>query len=77
MPVTEGALIHRINRILAKENKAIHRCRFSSRWYRDLGRYYRVDLWNNQLEWGVDSADELEAYAREIRALAPYEYLAI
>ena len=75
-PVTERALIRRINRVLAQEAKVLHLCRLDSQWFRDLGRYYQVDQNNNICgpTWVTTCAD-LEAYAREIGALGPGESL--
>ncbi len=75
-PVTERALIRRINRILARDAKVLHLCRRDSQWFRNLGRYYQVDQ-NNHIcgpTWVTTPAD-LEAYAREIGALGPDEAL--
>jgi hypothetical protein len=75
-PVTERALIRRINRVLAREGKVLRVCRRDSGWFRDLGRYYQVDQNNNICgpTWVTTRAD-LEAYAREIGALGPSESL--
>jgi hypothetical protein len=71
------ALIRRINRVLAKENKVLRLCRYNSQGFSNLGRYYQVDLITNLGGWWFDRASELEAYAREIQVMAPSEYLAI
>ena len=75
-PVTERALIRRINRILAHDAKVLHLCRRDSPWFRDLGRYYQVDQNSHNCgpTWVTTPAD-LEAYAREIGALGPDEGL--
>lgn len=75
-PVTERALIRRINRVLARDAKVLHLCRRDSQWFRDLGRYYQVDQNNNICgpTW-IETANDLEAYAREIEALGSDEAL--
>lgn len=75
-PVTERALIRRINRILACEGRTLHVSRYPSRVYHNLGRYYQLDQYNDPCgpAWVTMPAD-LEAYAREIGALGPDETL--
>lgn len=73
--VSEQALIRRIRRVLAREAVTLHVCRWDSRWFHDLGRYYGADAKNNLCAPRIDTPDELEEYGREISALAPHEYL--
>ena len=76
-PVTEGALIHRINRVLAKEDKILRRCRFNSHGYSSLGRYYQHDILTSLAGNMFDRPCELEAYGREMMVLAAHVYLAL
>lgn len=75
-PVTERALIHRINRVLAKEDKVLRRCRYNSSGFSYLGRYYQHDIATNLAGNMFDRLCDLEAYGREMKVLAPHEYLA-
>jgi len=73
--VSEQALFRRIRRVLARDAVTLHVCRWDSRWFHDLGRYYGADANNNLCAPRIDTLDELEEYGREISALAPHEYL--
>ncbi len=71
--VTERAVEARINRVLAKELRVLKRCREDSRWFRDLGRHYIVDLGHN----GIAGQDvDIELLGRELGVLKDYEVLA-
>lgn len=72
-PVSERALIGRINRLLAKKAtpEMLLRCREDSRWSNDLGRYYITDS-NRHLR---DTDVDIEKLGRELGALKPGEAL--
>jgi hypothetical protein len=77
--VAARVLVQRINRKLAREDKILRMTRAShdeeSGPYYDqnLGRYFVVDVGRNCV---ADTHLDLEAFAREIGALAPWEVLA-
>ncbi len=71
--VSERAVLQRLNRALAHEVKVIRVCKETSRWFRDCGRYYLVDLNFNAIR---DSHIDLEAFAREEGVLKPFEAMA-
>lgn len=73
VPISERALVARINRRLAKEDEALNRCRENARGFDYFGRYYRLDLRRNQV---VDSHVDPEELGREIKVLAEWECLA-
>ena len=72
VPVSQRALIQRINRALAKENEALKAAR-SERDRQQLGNYFVIDLHRNTVQ--AQHVD-LEALARELGVLKPYEALA-
>ncbi len=74
-PVTERALIRRINRILAHEGKVLRVSRYPSQGYHNLGRYYQQDIYTSMAGAWFSNLGELIAYAREIEALGSNEAL--
>jgi hypothetical protein len=72
VPVTERALLQRINRKLAPEWQAVRKLRGDSHVH-DLGRFYGLDTYRNTIE---ATHIDLEAWGRELGVLAPYEALA-
>jgi hypothetical protein len=68
IPITESALIKRLNRHLAKQDQQLRKGRppFNS----DLGEFYIVDLRNNFVS---SSNHDLENLGRQEGALAEYE----
>ena len=72
VPVTLRALLQRINRKLANEGQALRTLRVGSRWENDLGSYYIVDLFLNNIEATHQSPEEL---GRAIGALRDGETL--
>ena len=71
-PVTERALLARINRKLEKEGSLIKKCRRNSRSWHVLGDYYEIDIQiNGVVSYNVD----LEDRARELGCLKGYENL--
>jgi hypothetical protein len=75
-PVTERALIRRINRVLAREGKVLRVCRYPSQGYHNLGRYYQHDIYTSLGGAWFSNLGELIAYAKDTAILAEDEYLA-
>jgi hypothetical protein len=72
VPITERALIQRINRKLQQENYGVMKiAREGSRAEQNLGRYYVVNDRNTVIDWHL----KLEEYGRDWGVLAPYEKL--
>ena len=69
VPVTQRALIQRINRALAKEGQILKTTR-GVKWRQSLGDYYVVDLNRNFI---ISTHNDVEELGRELKALAPYE----
>lgn len=70
VPVTERALIQRINRVLAKDDKVLKASRNSDP---STGRYFIIDVNIN----GITATNcDLEALGRELEVLKPFEELA-
>lgn len=72
-PVSEKALIARINRKLKHENESLKKTRPDSKWINDLGDYYLVHTLLNTIEAQHINLDE---FAREIGVLADFEKIA-
>jgi hypothetical protein len=70
VPVSLGATIQRINRILAREQRALRITR--DRWRDDLGDFYILDRSQNSV---VQTHVDLEVLAREMGLLRPWEKL--
>jgi hypothetical protein len=71
VPVTERALIQRINRKLRKDAEMMKITRPGTQAAQELGRYYVVDSRNHV----VNGYDDLEAVGRELGVLAQYEHM--
>lgn len=69
-PVSERALLARINRKLAKDGEKLLRCKQSSRAYAELGDYYIVDTGANVI---LSKNCDLECIGRESGVLAAWE----
>jgi cytochrome oxidase assembly protein ShyY1 len=69
VPVTERAVIQRVNRKLALEGQKLRTSR-SARSIQDSGRYYIVDLRGN---WLARKNVDVEKLARELEVLAGWE----
>ena len=69
VPVTERALVQRINRALRRKGQMLRQSR-GERARTDLGDYYVIDLERNVL---LLSRVNLEELARELGALQPWE----
>lgn len=72
VPVTERALVQRINRVLAKQDEVLKAAR-GERAVVDLGRYYVLSVSGNYV---VDKDVDLEDLGRALEALKPFEVLA-
>jgi hypothetical protein len=77
VPVSERALLQRVNRRLAKDNEQLRTARgFRDGLYRHedstLGRYYAVDLSRNVV---TAAHIDLEKWGRELEVLKPWEVL--
>jgi hypothetical protein len=72
VPVTERALMQRINRKLRKEDQVMKSTR-GDKWRGDLGNYYIVDLNRNTI---VAQHCTPEKIGRELGVLAHYEHMA-
>lgn len=73
VPVTERALLARLNRQLAKVGVTIKKCSRNNSAHGELGDYYAVDV------HGVTNGHkhiDLEAWGRKHGLLKPYESLA-
>jgi hypothetical protein len=71
-PVSERALIGRINRRLGRDYKKLFKSRPGSRLEANVGRFYVVDVWRNTV---VDTHVDLKSYGRELGVLAEWEQL--
>jgi hypothetical protein len=69
-PVTERALVARINRALAKQYKKLRRCRKDAQGFSDLGAYYLLD--GNTV---IDTHVNIEALGRKLNVLGDRETL--
>jgi hypothetical protein len=72
VPVTERALLQRVNRALQADGRVLKSSR-GARAEESLGRFYVIDQRRNVI---VDKAVDLEALARKLGALKEYEHLA-
>ena len=71
IPVSERALIQRINRVLIKRDEYLCVAR-GGRVLQEYGHYYTVDLRRNQ---AVQGDVDLEPFGRELGCLKEWEYL--
>jgi hypothetical protein len=77
VPISERALIQRINRRLKQDGEMLRSARgtwHQGRWYPDsnLGRYYIIDFMRNFV---IHVRVDLEAYGRELEVLREWEEL--
>lgn len=75
VPVTERALVQRINRALAKSGRhgqVMKKCR-GQRAQLDLGRFYVLDIDRNLV---IDTHVDVESLGRQLDVLHEYETLA-
>jgi hypothetical protein len=71
--VTNGALVARINRKLAKDWKKLHKYRESSSGHHNLGDYYVVDSYRNAI---INTHVDVLSFARDLGVIHPGELLA-
>jgi len=71
VPVSERALVQRVNRVLAKQDERLKTYR-GGRSIVQLGRYYIVNVKGN---WLVSGNVDLEDLGREVECLEAWEYL--
>jgi hypothetical protein len=71
VPVTERALIQRINRALRQDDQILRQAR-GEHARRELGNFYIVDVGRNFL---AAQHVDLEALARELGVLKAYEHI--
>lgn len=72
VPVTERALLQRVNRALANEGKQLQKARGGTARL-ELGDYYTVNVQRNFV---VQKDVDLEELGRKLNSLRPYESLA-
>lgn len=73
LPVSEQAVIQRLNRKLAHEGERMKVNRWGSAAQRQLGRYLTVNNHSNAVTW---YSDNLEGLARELAVIQPNETIA-
>jgi len=71
VPVSERALLQRINRKLAPDYEQVKKSR-PSRFSDTLGEYYRIDMECNFI---LQTHEDIEKLGRKLRALDPWEEL--
>lgn len=72
VPISERALLARINRKLKPDYEALRRAREDSCGFNELGRYFLLDLYRNAV---VEMHVDLEMKGRELGVLRDYETL--
>ena len=73
VPVSQRALIQRINRKLRPNHEQVQTAR-GGRALQNLARYYRINVWRNVV---IQSDLDLEGFARELEAMAEWEKLSV
>ena len=77
VPITERALIQRLNRKLKDDDLIVKKCRPGSTAYNELGDYFVVDLNRNFIvEKNLDPVD-LQSMGRAKKVLADWEVLKV
>src|SRR5689334_12104789 len=72
IPVSQRALLARINCELAKKGEKMRRCPQGSRWFRDLGPFFVLNVRRNI----ITAKDcDLATWGRDLGCLEPYEEL--
>lgn len=72
VPVSERAVVQRINRKLAARGKKLKKCR-GAYWREKLGEYYILHVAHDCID---DSHVSLEALGRELKVLGAWEKVA-
>ncbi len=70
VPISVRAALQRINRKLAPELRAVRKCPPKSRGFRELGRYYHVDMSSNMV---TITHIDLTDFGQELGVLAEWE----
>lgn len=70
VPVSERAILARINRKISGEGRIIRKCRENSSGFSYLGRYHEVDVYKNTV---TATHVDLESWAKEEGVLKDYE----
>jgi len=73
IPVSERALLARLNRHLRNRGKVIKKCRYWSRDHFTLGDYFAVDLYRNVI---IAHHIDLSDWAKNRGVIKDYESLA-
>ena len=73
VPVNERALVARINRALAKDERCLRKTREDSRWHQEMGDYATIDLGGNFV---INKHVDLASFGRELGVFKEYERLA-
>ena len=71
-PVSERALLLRVNRKLKERGETVKKSRPDSQWASELGTFYLLDVSANAI---IGKHMDLEVLAREMGALQPFEAL--
>lgn len=72
IPISERALLARINRILYQENKILKKNRDKNKNIIEIGKYFLVDKSINQI---ILKRVNLENYGRQLNVIKEYEEL--
>lgn len=71
-PISERAVLARINRKLKPDNKQLKKCKADSQGYGELGDYYEVDLNLNAV---TATHVDLQQRGTEMKVLADFEQI--
>lgn len=69
VPVTERAIVQRINRRLKPDLLQLKKCR-DGRWHDELGDYYLLDLNRNSID---EKHVDLATMAKELKVISDFE----
>lgn len=72
VPVTERAIVQRINRCLKPDLLQLKKCRNRGRWHDELGDYYLVDLNRNSIN---EKHVDLATMAKELKVISDFEQM--
>ena len=75
VPISERALMQRLNRKLGKEQLALKKTREDSRAWSNLGDFYVLDIHTNSIADSKLTVVDLERMGREHKVLADFEAL--
>jgi len=74
VPITERALLQRINRRLRAGNEVLKRTRDNGRAAAELGEFYALDISRNII---TAVHVDLEEWGRDLGALRPWEHVKV